>query len=185
VERGQSVHRQRRRLFGRHPLRSGDDGRGRDDDERRLRAALDAPRSDGRHRLVADGEVLNAVPDRLDHARGVHPRHPGQRQLVVAALPEPDVRRVDGRGPDREPHLARTRLADLALHHGEDLRPAGSRDPDGACRRHSRSSRSATVSSVTCGRRPVRQAAHVERAADPAPDEHRHGAAQVAERDVE
>ena len=168
-----------------HPVRDGDDGRGRDDDELRLRPALGAARSDRRHRLVTDGDMLDALADRLDDAGGVHPGHPRRGQSLDAVLPQPDVRRVHRGGFHREPNLARPRLSHVALDHAEDLGPSRPRDHDGACRRHSRSSRSETVSSVTWGRRFSGTRLRSSAAADPAPDEHGHGAAEMAERDVE
>ena len=114
------------------------------------------------------------------------PGHPRRRQSLDAALPQPDVRRVHGGGAHREPDLARrpARAPRARSRAGPPARPARV-IPTARAVVTAASSSSATVSSVTCGSTPLRHAGQVERAADPAPDEHGHRAAEAAERDVE
>jgi hypothetical protein len=97
-----------------------------------LRAALGPPRADPGHHFLADAQAVDVGPDRLDDAGRVHARHPGRRQVATAALTERDVGRVDGRGLDRDPHLAGAGIVRRPVGDLQDVEAPGLCDRDGA-----------------------------------------------------
>ena len=131
--RGQAVHRQRRRLDQGRAVGDRHHRRRRHDQQLLLRAALGPAGADRGHDLVADRQPVDVGPDRLDDAGSVHPRYPRRRQVgAAAALAQPDVGRVDGRGLDRDPDLAGAGLARRAVGDLEDVQVSGLGDDDGA-----------------------------------------------------
>jgi hypothetical protein len=88
--------------------------------ERRVDAVLDdrLDRSHRRvdHHLVAGGDAVHALADRLDHAGHVAAGHVGHRRLGQA-LGQPHVHVVErrGHGPDADVTPPHGRIVDLAL----------------------------------------------------------------------